>query len=138
MSNSLLSSHFFPFKCRVEIGGRTAVVSLIARRSRHFAGTRFLRRGVNDEVPFAFFLFLFFFIIIIGLTIFSFLFSRDALQMMWKQSKLWRTPLELICTILGISLLLCRFASVYYTRSFRSFPCFAFLFFLTHLFLFFR
>jgi len=30
--------------------GRVIFVTLIARRSRHFAGARYLKRGVNDEV----------------------------------------------------------------------------------------
>lgn len=29
--------------------GRVVFVTLIARRSRHFAGARYLKRGVNDE-----------------------------------------------------------------------------------------
>lgn len=39
-------------KCLKELAvfGRTVYVTLIARRSRHFAGARFLRRGVNDQV----------------------------------------------------------------------------------------
>lgn len=30
--------------------GRPIYVTLIARRSKEFAGTRFLKRGANDEV----------------------------------------------------------------------------------------
>jgi len=30
--------------------GRVVFITLIARRSRHFAGARYLTRGVNDEV----------------------------------------------------------------------------------------
>lgn len=30
--------------------GRVVYVTLIARRSRHYAGARYLKRGVNDEV----------------------------------------------------------------------------------------
>jgi hypothetical protein len=30
--------------------GRVVFVTLIARRSRHYAGARYLKRGVNDEV----------------------------------------------------------------------------------------
>ena len=30
--------------------GRVIFITLIARRSRHFAGARYLTRGVNDEV----------------------------------------------------------------------------------------
>lgn len=33
---------------RVSVFGRVFVVTLISRRSRHFAGTRYLKRGVND------------------------------------------------------------------------------------------
>jgi hypothetical protein len=35
----------------VSVFGRSVFVTLIARRSRYFAGARFLKRGVNDEVP---------------------------------------------------------------------------------------
>lgn len=34
----------------ISIFGRNIVITLIARRSRHFAGARFLKRGVNDMV----------------------------------------------------------------------------------------
>jgi len=30
--------------------GRVVFVTLIARRSRHYAGARYLKRGVNEEV----------------------------------------------------------------------------------------
>lgn len=30
--------------------GRIIFITLIARRSRHHAGARYLKRGVNDEV----------------------------------------------------------------------------------------
>ena len=33
---------------KVEVGGRGMNVILVARRSRHFAGTRYLKRGVSD------------------------------------------------------------------------------------------
>jgi hypothetical protein len=38
--------------CIIEISvfGRNILVTLIARRSRYFAGARFLKRGVNDKV----------------------------------------------------------------------------------------
>lgn len=38
--------------CDVELTvlGRVIFVTLIARRSRHYAGARYLKRGVNDEV----------------------------------------------------------------------------------------
>lgn len=32
--------------------GRVIYVTLIARRSRHYAGARYLKRGVNEEVNF--------------------------------------------------------------------------------------
>lgn len=32
--------------------GRVVYVTLIARRSRHYAGARYLKRGVNDEVSY--------------------------------------------------------------------------------------
>lgn len=34
----------------LSVTGRAVIVTLIARRSRHFAGARFLKRGVNDQV----------------------------------------------------------------------------------------
>ena len=34
----------------ISIYGRSIYVTLIARRSRKYAGTRFLKRGMNDEV----------------------------------------------------------------------------------------
>lgn len=33
----------------ISVFGRSIVVTLIARRSRYFAGARFLKRGVNDK-----------------------------------------------------------------------------------------
>lgn len=33
----------------LEISGREFILTLIARRSRHYAGTRYLRRGVNEK-----------------------------------------------------------------------------------------
>jgi phosphatidylinositol 3,5-bisphosphate 5-phosphatase len=43
---------FFSFDLMVEISlyGRSIYVCVIARRSRYFAGARFLKRGVNDKV----------------------------------------------------------------------------------------
>lgn len=38
------------FRAELSVFGRTVYITLIARRSRHFAGARFLKRGVNDEV----------------------------------------------------------------------------------------
>jgi hypothetical protein len=34
----------------IDVFGRSIYITLIARRSRHFAGARFHRRGVNDLV----------------------------------------------------------------------------------------
>ncbi|KAF9578141.1 phosphatidylinositol-3,5-bisphosphate 5-phosphatase, partial [Lunasporangiospora selenospora] len=39
----------FVDQSKLSIMGRNAYVTLIARRSRHFAGARFLKRGVNDR-----------------------------------------------------------------------------------------
>ncbi|GAA5926528.1 hypothetical protein JCM3775_001042 [Rhodotorula graminis] len=41
--------HGFVDQKKLAVFGRTVYVTLIARRSRHFAGARFLRRGVNDQ-----------------------------------------------------------------------------------------
>ncbi|XP_065881118.1 phosphatidylinositol-3-phosphatase SAC1 isoform X2 [Euphorbia lathyris] len=43
---ALVHGHFK--QIRLSIFGRDFSVSLISRRSRHFAGTRYLKRGVND------------------------------------------------------------------------------------------
>ncbi|KAL9540580.1 hypothetical protein PS6_010699 [Mucor atramentarius] len=40
----------FVDQAKISIFGRSIVVTLIARRSRYFAGARFLKRGVNDKV----------------------------------------------------------------------------------------
>jgi hypothetical protein len=40
------SAHFVP---ELTVLGRVIFVTLIARRSRHFAGARYLKRGVNEE-----------------------------------------------------------------------------------------
>ncbi|CAK7275124.1 phosphatidylinositol-3,5-bisphosphate 5-phosphatase [Sporothrix epigloea] len=40
--------HGYIDQASISIYGRTAYVSIIARRSRHFAGARFLKRGAND------------------------------------------------------------------------------------------
>lgn len=37
-------------KLELTVLGRVVFIALIARRSRHFAGARYLTRGVNDEV----------------------------------------------------------------------------------------
>ncbi|VAI83797.1 unnamed protein product [Triticum turgidum subsp. durum] len=34
---------------KIKISGKDTMLTLIARRSRHYAGTRYLRRGVNEE-----------------------------------------------------------------------------------------
>lgn len=44
---ALVHGHFK--QIRLSIFGRDFGVSLISRRSRHFAGTRYLKRGVNDR-----------------------------------------------------------------------------------------
>lgn len=44
---ALVHGHFR--QTRLSIFGRDFSVSLISRRSRHFAGTRYLKRGVNDR-----------------------------------------------------------------------------------------
>ncbi|KAF8411881.1 hypothetical protein HHK36_004439 [Tetracentron sinense] len=44
---ALVHGHFK--QVRLSIFGREFSVSLISRRSRHFAGTRYLKRGVNDR-----------------------------------------------------------------------------------------
>jgi hypothetical protein len=41
--------HGFFEQTRLSIFGRIFAITLIARRSRHFAGTRYLKRGVNDK-----------------------------------------------------------------------------------------
>ena len=48
------SSKYFPMSASVDVEislyGRSIYVCVIARRSRYFAGARFLKRGVNDKV----------------------------------------------------------------------------------------
>ncbi|XP_075494550.1 phosphatidylinositol-3-phosphatase SAC1-like isoform X1 [Primulina tabacum] len=44
---ALVHGHFK--QVRLSIFGRDICVSLVSRRSRHFAGTRYLKRGVNDH-----------------------------------------------------------------------------------------
>lgn len=41
--------HGFMTQAALDVFGRTVYVSIIGRRSRHFAGARFLKRGVNDS-----------------------------------------------------------------------------------------
>ncbi|GAA5866136.1 hypothetical protein JCM3774_004094 [Rhodotorula dairenensis] len=41
--------HGFVDQAKLVVYSRTIYVTLIARRSRHFAGARFLRRGINSE-----------------------------------------------------------------------------------------
>jgi len=57
MLTKLVSSNSFYFSeaernslLELTVLGRVVFVTLIARRSRHFAGARYLKRGVNDEV----------------------------------------------------------------------------------------
>ncbi|EPS36043.1 hypothetical protein H072_10485 [Dactylellina haptotyla CBS 200.50] len=40
--------HGFIDQCKISVFGRPVYVTIIARRSRYFAGARFLKRGVND------------------------------------------------------------------------------------------
>lgn len=42
--------HGFVDQAKLVVFSRTVYITLIARRSRHFAGARFLRRGINNEV----------------------------------------------------------------------------------------
>ena len=39
----------FSFRTGINVLGRGVSIVLIARRSRYFAGTRYLKRGVNDQ-----------------------------------------------------------------------------------------
>ena len=57
--------------------GRVVFITLIARRSRHYAGARYLKRGVNDEVCLRQSESLRFITSV----------TRGTLQMKWKQSK---------------------------------------------------
>ena len=50
----LLTMSHHSFYLEISVLGRNVVITLIARRSRHFAGARFLKRGVNDMVRFFF------------------------------------------------------------------------------------
>jgi len=47
---SLFETGFYPLFVELTVLGRVVFVTLIARRSRHFAGARYLKRGVNSEV----------------------------------------------------------------------------------------
>ena len=38
------------YMAELTVLGRVIYITLIARRSRHYAGARYLKRGVNDEV----------------------------------------------------------------------------------------
>ena len=46
------SSDLGPLVLELTVLGRVIYVTLIARRSRHYAGARYLKRGVNEEVGF--------------------------------------------------------------------------------------
>ncbi len=52
MSSACLRAKVVVFKRALELTvlGRVIFITLIARRSRHYAGARYLKRGVNDEV----------------------------------------------------------------------------------------
>ncbi|EPX73122.1 inositol polyphosphate phosphatase [Schizosaccharomyces octosporus yFS286] len=41
--------HGFVDQAKLSVYGKPIIVTLIARRSRHFAGARFLRRGIRDD-----------------------------------------------------------------------------------------
>ncbi|KAJ3343373.1 phosphatidylinositol-3,5-bisphosphate 5-phosphatase [Gonapodya sp. JEL0774] len=41
--------HGFVDQAKISVYGRNILVTLIARRSRHYAGARFLKRGVSDQ-----------------------------------------------------------------------------------------
>jgi hypothetical protein len=41
--------HGFIQQSKISLHGRSIIITLIARRSRHFAGARFLKRGINDR-----------------------------------------------------------------------------------------
>lgn len=43
------SNHYHALAAEISVFGRNIFVTLIARRSRFFAGARFLKRGVNDQ-----------------------------------------------------------------------------------------
>lgn len=45
--SALSEAHAVP---ELTVLGRVVFITLIARRSRHYAGARYLKRGVNDEV----------------------------------------------------------------------------------------
>jgi len=46
---TLPTIHGYFRQCKFSVFGRTLNMTLIARRSRYYAGTRFLKRGVTDE-----------------------------------------------------------------------------------------
>jgi hypothetical protein len=48
--SSLLTAMADEHSIELTVLGRVIFVTLIARRSRHYAGARYLKRGVNDEV----------------------------------------------------------------------------------------
>ena len=45
--------HGFVDQCNISIWGSPVLLTLIARRSSRYAGTRFLKRGANYDVSFA-------------------------------------------------------------------------------------
>lgn len=54
LSCSYSSDHHNHLISELTVLGRVIYVTLIARRSRHYAGARYLKRGVNEEVKFFF------------------------------------------------------------------------------------
>ncbi|KAK1307665.1 Phosphoinositide phosphatase SAC2 [Acorus calamus] len=49
MANSKIENRSFVHSVRLSISGKDFKLTLIARRSRHYAGTRYLKRGVNEK-----------------------------------------------------------------------------------------
>ena len=47
---NFLSLNFINIRLDINVYGRPLYLTLIARRSNEFAGTRFLKRGLNDMV----------------------------------------------------------------------------------------
>ena len=45
--------HGFVDQCNISIWGSPVLLTLIARRSSRYAGTRFLKRGANYDVSFS-------------------------------------------------------------------------------------
>ena len=50
MSGTFSPVHIYILPTELTVLGRVLFITLVARRSRHHAGARYLKRGVNDEV----------------------------------------------------------------------------------------